>query len=378
MPIKELFGGEFFRSSTASHYASNINDVAVDSETREFYGITLSTGDLSDFEYSDLIGLLLLLSVLIFRNKISLIGQINPTAFWVAVLAVAYKLKEVTFIPILSTMIYTRLSYPYFIAISHCIVSACVYRSEIEKRKKGSVHFLSSFGLSFFCYGFGGSIVSDFLMGLPVTALGHTRIVPCYVLGYFLCWYSPYDIVYTSYSDPKSFAHFFLEFGEAIDCVTTPLGRISRSALELQNQVTAPIMAGIFAGVGGAVIRYTERVILQGNGNAAKASLAALESGMWRTFGYTILWWWLVVFRCDEDMVDPKEYHCSSYGGSDALRVTIVASYTLWTLGCLLDLVHQHPFVWIGNNVVVKIWSVIIQVFRLGPQTILKMKVGQC
>ena len=77
MPIKELFGGEFFRSSTASHYASNINDVAVDSETREFYGITLSTGDLSDFEYSDLIGLLLLLSVLIFRNRISLIGQIK-------------------------------------------------------------------------------------------------------------------------------------------------------------------------------------------------------------------------------------------------------------------------------------------------------------
>ena len=243
MPIKKLLSRERLRSSTASHFASNINEVKVDSQANEFFGIVLS-GDASSFKHSDLFALLILLWIVIFRHRIALVNQMNSKVFWIAILAIAIKLKEVTFIPILSTIIFTRTSYPYLIVIPHCIVSACAYRSEIEKRSKVPVHFLSSFGLAFFCYGFGGSIISDMLMGLPVTALGHTRIVPCYVLGYLLTWYSPCDIIYSAYSDPRSFPHIFLILAEAIDTVTTPLGRISRSALELQNQVTAPLMAG--------------------------------------------------------------------------------------------------------------------------------------
>ena len=373
MPIKKLLSRERLRSSTASHFASNINEVKVDSQANEFFGIALS-GDASSFKHSDLFVLLILLWIVIFRHRIALVNQMNSKVFWIAIFAIAVKLKEVTFIPILSTIIFTRTSYPYLIVIPHCIVSACAYRSEIEKRSKVPVHFLSSFGLTFFCYGFGGSIISDILMGLPVTALGHTRIVPCYVLGYLLTWYSPCDIIYSAYSDPRSFPHIFLILAEAIDTVTTPLGRISLSALELQNQVTAPLMAGLFAGVGGSVIRYAERVILQGFAHEAKPSLAALEFGVWRTLGYSILWWWLVVLKCDNAKVDLAEYHCSTYGGSDSLRVAIVGSYTLWTLACELGLARGHPFVWFANTVIVRLWSMVVDVFRLGPQAKAKVE----
>ena len=93
--------------------------------------------------------------------------------------------------------------------------------------------------LAFFLYGFGGSIVSDLFMGLPVTALSHARIVPCYLIGWSLVWLFPYDFMFKSYIDSSSSLHYFFQACEAIDSVTTPMGRISRSARELPNNKTA-------------------------------------------------------------------------------------------------------------------------------------------
>ena len=75
-----------------------------------------------------------------------------------------------------------------------------------------------------------------------------------------------------------------------------------------------------------------------------------------------------MVLKCDNAKVDLAEYHCSTYGGSDSLRVAIVGSYTLWTLACELGLARGHPFVWFANTVIVRLWSMVVDVFRLGPQ----------
>jgi hypothetical protein len=147
-------------------------------------------------------------------------------SFWVAILAVAAATPETTSIPILSTIISTRTAYPYIIVIPHSFIAAATYRS----KHGDNVHYLESFSLAFFLYGFGGSILSDLLMGLHVTALSHVRIIPCYIIGWSLVWLSPFDFLYQKYINSSSALHYFLQACEAIDSVTTPMGRISRSA----------------------------------------------------------------------------------------------------------------------------------------------------
>jgi hypothetical protein len=352
---------------------STNEESAEDLSIINYHGIPLSTDILNTYSTNEVSLYFTLLILLVFKNRLFKDNG-SKIAFWVVALCVSYhKLQSVILIPLLSSIIFTRISYPYLVVIPHCIVSACAYRSEIEKRSRNNkVHFLSSFGLTFFCYGFGGSIVADILMGLPVTALGHSRIVPCYILGYFLAWYSPGDALYKAYQDPTSFVHHLLVCCEAVDTVTTPLGRISRSARELQNKVTAPIMAGIFAGVGGGAIRYTERVLVQSDGyNQHGPSLKALEAAVWRTMGYSLLWWWFAVRKCEigeMSLEEASENHCSSYFGSDDLRVWIVISYIIWKLSCEVGVASSHPFVWFGQNIVARTWNLTVASLQLGPQ----------
>ena len=290
-------------------------------------------------------------------------------AFWSVVLAISAAAPETSSIPILSTIISTGSIYPYIVVIPHSMAAAATYRS----KKGDNTHFLKSFFFAFFLYGFGGSIVSDVLMGLPVTALSHARIIPCYVLGWTLVWFSPFDFVYKKYKSNSSALYYFLQACEAIDSVTTPMGRISRSARELPNKVSAPIVAGLFAGFGGAGLRY---VVGESN------SMEQLEAGFYKTLSYSLLWWWLAVRNCQDDTYDPfagnitndkertsyEEYNnCKSYGGSNMLRVVIVSSHTCWTLLVLMGLVKGHPLTWLCRQIVGRIGRPIVRILRLGP-----------
>ncbi len=290
-------------------------------------------------------------------------------AFWVAILAIAAIFPEITSIPILSTIVSTRTSYPYIIVIPHSFSAAASYRS----KHGDNVHFMKSLFLAFFLYGFGGSIVSDLLMGLPVTALSHVRIIPCYIIGWSLVWLFPFDIFFRRYSNSSSVLHYFLQACEAIDAVTTPMGRISRSARELQNKTSAPIVAGLFAGIGGAGLRHAV---------GESSSIEVLVTGFWKTLSYSVIWWWLAVRNCQDDTYNPfvgnvtseeermllQEYNnCKGYGGSNMLRLIIVGSHTLWTILVGVGLVRGHPFVWLCKNVLVRFGAILAQFLRLGP-----------
>jgi hypothetical protein len=358
------------RSSTASHYSKGFGSAGAGTAATEFYGIPLGWPEPS---LEILVALFLLLAAIILKPRFAILKRPSlSAAFWVAALTVTYVLREVTLFPLITTIIYTRTSYPYLIVIPHCIDAAATYRRERSTRSSAEVHYLASFGLAFFCYGFGGSIVSDGLMGLPITAMGHPRIFPCYLLGWLLVWWSLFDIVYRSYSDPQSFFHFFLTACEAVDAVTTPMGRVSRAARELKNKLVAPVLAGLFAGVGGAAIRYGERVVLQGASKEANASFASLEAGVWRTLGYSLLWWWLAVQRCDSGLlegVDADDNHCHDYNGHNLARVLIVVLHVLWTLACDVGLAGGHPFVWATKKLLLgNVGAPIARFFRLGPQ----------
>lgn len=384
MPLGKLFKA---RSSSASHFSANYGKAILENDVDVkwiFHGVELNN-DISGAPVYDLCLLAALILFLLSKNRILGPKQGNSLAVWATVLAVTYPLKNVVWIPLLSTIMYTRTSYPYLVVFPHCIVACCSYRSELEQRAKSNgqvrplVHPISSFTWSFLCYGFGGSIVSDWLLGLPITALGHPRILFCHIISYMLVWYCPMDWCFQEYMDPSSFWRFGLSIGECIDSITTPPGRISRGARELKNQVTAPLVGGMLAGVGGSWIRYGERSMVQGlkgedpvNG----PSISAMEAGFWNTGFHAVLWWYFAVYSCNMGYFDGEAHgshghHCLSFAGSDDFRFGLVMSAIIWTTLKLTGLVSssmKHPFVWLGQDVIAPTFSSLVKILSLGPQ----------
>jgi len=336
---------------------------------------TIATHHWADYESMiwdaptwQLMSLCFIALIVIFQPTLFHKTKSRSLTFWVVILAVAAATPETTLIPILSTIISTRTTYPYLIVIPHSFIAAATYRS----KHGDNVHYLESLLLAFFFYGFGGSIVSDLLMGLPVTALSHIRIIPCYIIGWSLVWLSPFDVLYQKYSNSSSALHYFLQACEAIDSVTTPMGRISRSAREFQNKASAPIVAGLLAGFGGAGIRHAV---------GESTSIEVVETGFWKTLSYSLLWWWLAVRNCQDETYDIfagnitndderlllQEYnHCESYGGSVMLRLIIVSSHTCWTILVGTGLVSGHPLVWLCKKVFGRTVMFFARSFRMG------------
>lgn len=347
------------RSSTFSHFSSNFGKATVGSAEAQFAGITLDN-DIRDAPTWQVVSLVVLASVLLLKPKFE--RRETTVAFWLGAITISgVLLAEVTWIPLLTTIVYTRTTYPKLVVIPHCIASNAAYRA-VHGDKADRFRALL---FAFFLYGFGGSIVSDVLVGVPATALAHPTIVPFHVLGWALVWYSPADWVYSSYSRSDSFFHYFIEAAESVDAVTTPMGRIGRAGRELRDKVAAPLMAGLFAGIGGGLIRLFS--------NEPGTTYATVQSGFYKTMGYSLLFWSLNVYRCHE-MLDPESEgysvnHCVSYNGSDLLRVVIVSAHVLWTLLCETGLASGHPFVWACQNLFHgNFATTFTSVFRLGPQ----------
>ena len=394
------------RSSTASHFASNFINITAGEAENEFYGIPLSN-DITVAPPLELFGVILLVVAVVAKPYVGFLSNRKDVSisFWIAAACATYILRQWTLLPMLTSIIYTRTTYPYLVVIPHCIVANAAYRTErvaaIQNNNNNNkkttsdgtnndttttshndLHYLSSFVLGFFCYGFGGSIVSDVLMGLPATALGHARIIPCHIVGWLLVWFTPYDILYKLYTNKNSAVYHFLTIWEAIDTVTTPMGRVSRSARELKNKVTAPIVAGLLAGTGGATLRYADRIIVQGGGNHSdptlmKTSRNAFELGFWKTLYYATLWWYLVVYRCNYGdiitignggEIDKQFQHCREHNGSDLSRVVIVGLHVLWGILCEVGWASSHPVIWVVKKFVHYVGKPIARSLRLGPQ----------
>lgn len=346
-------------STTLRHYGADYRNILDGSRVDNIW----------DAPTHQLVSLHMIALLVIFQPTAFNKTKSRSLAFWVAILAVAASTPETTSIPILSTIVSTRTSYPFIIVIPHSFIAAASYRS----KHGDNVHFVKSLFLAFFLYGFGGSIVSDLLMGLPVTALSHMRIIPCYIIGWSLVWLCPFDFVYQKYCNSSSALHYFLQACEAIDSVTTPMGRISRSAREFQNKTSAPIVAGLFAGIGGAGLRHAA---------GESTSIQLLETGFWKTLSYSLLWWWLAVHNCQDETYNPfagnitneeerlflQEYNnCESYGGSNILRVIIVSSHTFWTILVGVGLVSGHPLVWLCKHIFGRVGTVFARILRVGP-----------
>lgn len=406
------------RSSSASHFSKDHETATAGMAAQDFYGITLSNNLIDDAPAWQLVTLLTVVFVVplmivplycqgfnLLPQDQAKLGTIVAFVSGTALLGLGalWVMPESTVIPLLSTVIYTRTAYPYPIVMGHCISAAASYRKNHERgHRKQQVPYLQSLLGAFFLYGFGGSIVSDLLMGLPVTALSHPRIVPCFLLGWTLVWWSPGNVVYqyicgggsntsstTTTVSSKSLVYYLLVACEAVDAVTTPMGRISRSARELRNKTTAPIVAGLLAGIGGAGLRF-----LAGEPGVPSKLQVALEAGFWKTLCYSLLWWSLAVLPClpvsetsraitsffpfnwlfgplDDRWNSGEEQqwnHCDAYNGSDLLRVMIVTGHTAWTLLVEFGLVQGHPFVWLSRNIFPRGMNILTHIRPFGVQ----------
>jgi len=336
-------------------FSMSINDVILSVFPADFLDL-LVRHDVGSVPIWQCVGAFYLASLLCLKPKYG--SSRIDAIFWGANLGLsAYFLAEVTWIPFLATIIHTRTSYPYLVVISHCISANISYRV----RHGDQTDRLRALLFGFFLYGFGGSIVSDVLLGLPVTALAHYRIIPCHILGWYLVWFSPMDWVFKTIRRRDLAIRFLIGAGEAIDAVTTPMGRIARASRELPNKVTAPLAAGLFAGIGGAIVRF-----LTGDG-----TYLAVQAGFFKTMGYSLIFWWFAVYQCDSLIgTDFSNNHCSSYTGSDSLRMTIVLFHVVWGLLCDGDWVSGHPFIWLGEKLLYSDnVGTIASTFRFGPTT---------
>lgn len=383
------------RSSTASHYARNYETVSAGFAEHDFYRVLLDN-NLWDESPTQLAGLAVLLSVLLFWMPTTTSRSGNGRSpirvvvvYWtIACIACLTALPHVTLTPLLTTVVYTRTTYPYAVVVPHCIVANAAYRTRCgDDDSSSSCSRVRALVVSFFLYGFGGSLVSDVLMGLPVTALGHDRIIPCHVLGWALIWFCPYDWLYRAYhhhhadaaeNGGNPFIRTVLTAAEAVDAVTTPMGRMARAARELKNKTTAPLVAGLTVGTGGAVLRHL--LLADAAGTTATTTTSSwdtIETGLYRTLGYCLIFGSLAVWPCvphdgqygwTTTMSDPEIHHCDSYGGSDLLRVVIVTTHVAWTLlvdaGVVTD--QQHPAVWSAHRIR-RHGATVAHALRLGP-----------
>lgn len=298
--------------------------------------------------------------VVVLLTALTLARCSNSSAWRMPVLAAAgailIPLRSALLSVLVSAARDTRTSYPYLVVIPHCFVSSAVYRQERERREPAlrSTNFLPlpTLALGFLCYGFGGTVSSDLLMGLPVTAFVHSRIFPSWVLGWLLVWCFPSDLLYKAWSERRgtaSFLRLLLNAFDAIDAITTPMGRVSRSAREFGNRLTAPVVAGVFAGTAGASIRYVERVHIQRLSDEAGSSQTALAAAVARSLGYVVFWHHFAVTRCSDPGVDPVLNHCDDFGGPDSVRIAMIYFHVVWVLACDYGLASGHPFVYASD-----------------------------
>ena len=80
---------------------------------------------------------------------------------------------------------------------------------------------------------------------------------------------------------------------ETIHTVTTPMGRISRLARELQNKTLALIMAGLFTGISGSILRSTSM--------NTTTNIKVIKHGVYKTLSITLFWYYMVAWNCNNN-----------------------------------------------------------------------------
>lgn len=190
-----------------------------------------------------------------------------------------------------------RGSFPVILA--HCVYSHVLWRNyenaqrkESEESKEATSTPASPFYpliTAYFCYGYGGGTVRDWVMAQPPIAFTNPDILVGWVWGYLCVYMCPKDALYETCKAEAPFnpiKAFFMGM-DAIDSAGGVCASCEKAARLFPENPNAPFVAGMLISLGGSLFRYLEQ---KSRGKNPQTEWAKPTSVFKRGLFYTILY----------------------------------------------------------------------------------------
>lgn len=246
--------------------------------------------------------------------------------------------------------------YPSSIQIPHAAAAAWNFRKTYTTQEWASVSIWQKIIGGYFCYGYGGTIVRDALLGRPISILVHKTILAHFLTyGVFLVHYSPYDLIFRALNTPLHPLRLVTIAGDAVDSTTTILSSFELALGLFPTVSLAPWVASISAMVGGSLFRWLES---RGRGNGTASWTQQRRETEWCTPTGSI----------QSGLVYIAMYHYTRrWYGVRFARLWITLLNVCVRIGLDIGLLNRHPAVWVHDRVSQVLTSVRTR-FRFGPQ----------
>lgn len=206
----------------------------------------------------------------------------------------------------------THPGYPGTIQLPHAIYATAMFRSSFPAEMWDNVPIWHRLIGAFFCHGYGGSTLRDLLLGCAPSLTNHPTVPSYFLAGSLLTYFSPCDIIYRMYEQPRHPFRLLIRFIETVDMTTTTLGAFEKAVNLKPDSPLAPYAVAIMTGMGGSIARYFER---KGRGWTMKAEWTSpsgtIQKGVVFTFAYALLRrafgiraarLWFTLFTCWVDL----------------------------------------------------------------------------
>lgn len=162
----------------------------------------------------------------------------------------------------------TNPGYPWTIQLPHAVAATGSFRRSFTEDEWEDVPLWHRLIGAYFCHGYGASCLRDLLLGLPPSLVANPTVPWFFLLGCFLSYCSPGDVVYRLTQRPRHPLRLLMLFGETVDATTTVLGAFEKTALLQPGCLAAPYACAFLVSMGGATVRHFER---KGRGWPVKA-----------------------------------------------------------------------------------------------------------
>lgn len=241
----------------------------------------------------------------------------------------------------------THPGYPWTIQFPHAIAATGSFRRSFSAEDWAELPIWHKLIGAYFCHGYGASVLRDALVGSAPSLIAHPTVPSFYLLGWFLTYFSPKDVVYRITQQPRNPLRLIMIFGETVDATTTILGSFEKAKrLHPNAGPFSPYACAFLVTMGGSMVRYVER---KGRGWSVKAEwtkpTGLIQKGLAyiaaygllrRRFGVDFARLWVTLFTCMvalwAELVDDPDFNPAAWL-VDAMVARISRVATALSLG---------------------------------------------